>query len=108
MFNLVQKLELDTCYQCKEKIETVDEFSIEHKTPWLDSSEPKELFYSLENIGFSHLSCNVRAARQTRISVCGTNFMYNKGCRCEKCREAVKLEKRSFRKRKRERTGKDR
>ena len=41
--------------------------SIEHKIPWLDSDNPKELFFNLEkNIAFSHLSCNISAARQNR------------------------------------------
>lgn len=41
----------------------MDELSIEHKTPWLDSEDPKALFFDLNNIAFSHLSCNVSAAK---------------------------------------------
>lgn len=40
---------------------------IEHKIPWLDSDKPKELFFDLENIGFSHLSCNIKARRQRSV-----------------------------------------
>jgi len=41
-----------------------DTFSIEHKIPWLDSSDPVGLYFDLNNISFSHHSCNVRAARR--------------------------------------------
>ncbi len=58
MFRLVQQAGLDTCHQCEKKIEEIANFSIEHKTPWLDSENPKELFFDLDNIAFSHTKCN--------------------------------------------------
>jgi hypothetical protein len=64
MFSLVQRLGEDICFQCHEKIETVEELSVEHKIPWLDSEEPLSLFFDLENISFSHLACNCRAGRR--------------------------------------------
>lgn len=64
LFSFAKKLNLDTCYHCKSTIITTREFSIEHKIPWLDN-DPK-LFWDLENIGFSHLSCNVRASRRRK------------------------------------------
>ena len=39
------------CYRCNEEIKTIDEFSVEHKDAWLDSENPVELFFSIENIG---------------------------------------------------------
>ena len=57
------RFNLNKCYQCGNTIDKVEELSIEHKTPWLDSDTPKELFFNLENIAFSHLSCNCRARR---------------------------------------------
>lgn len=51
------------CIQCKEEISRED-FSIDHIEPWLDSVTPTELFFDLQNIGFSHLSCNISAARR--------------------------------------------
>ena len=51
------------CHQCGEVL-TRDTFSIEHKEPWLDSENPLKLYFDLENIAFSHYSCNVGAARQ--------------------------------------------
>ena len=45
------------CYKCKLPIDTVDELSIEHKTPWLYG--PNELFWNLDNVAFSHyIVCN--------------------------------------------------
>jgi len=63
MFFLAQKTGYDICYQCNEKIISVDDLSIEHKIPWLDSEDPTKLFFDLNNIAFSHLKCNVDAAR---------------------------------------------
>ena len=59
LFYLVKECNLDTCYRCKRKIRKIENLSIEHKIPWLDSENPKELFFDLNNIAFSHLSCNV-------------------------------------------------
>lgn len=55
------------CFRCGEPL-TRDTFSIEHKVPWLDSDNPVELFFDLQNISFSHLRCNVKVARKERSS----------------------------------------
>lgn len=61
LFEMVQRAGEDVCYRCGRIIETVDEFSIEHMKSWLgvDAS----LFWDLNNIAFSHLSCNSGAKR---------------------------------------------
>ena len=51
------------CYHC-DKPMSRSTFSIEHKEPWLHSDDPKGLFFSLDNISFSHKSCNSSAARR--------------------------------------------
>lgn len=56
LFSCVRKLKGNFCYKCGEEIETVDEFSIEHKLPW--EGRDAELFWDLDNIAFSHLKCN--------------------------------------------------
>lgn len=61
LFHLLKKLGDNVCFQCKGSIESIEDLSIEHKIPWLDSSDPPALFFDLENIAFSHLSCNVTA-----------------------------------------------
>jgi len=62
MFDFAQRLNIDTCYRCGEKIGNVDDLSIEHKTAWQSSDDPIKDFYDLGNIAFSHLNCNRGAA----------------------------------------------
>jgi len=62
LFDFVEKSGY-TCYHCGEQM-TRETFSIEHKVPWLDSEDPVGLFFALDNIHYSHLSCNARAARR--------------------------------------------
>lgn len=63
LFSLVQQTARDVCFRCHTKIETVEDFSIEHKTPWLNSSNPVGTFFDLNNIAFSHLRCNIADRR---------------------------------------------
>ena len=62
LFHLLKQLKQNFCYQCDLEIQDINELSIEHKKPWLDNSV--ELFWDLENIAFSHLMCNISAARR--------------------------------------------
>ena len=55
------------CFRCISKIETVKEFSIDHKVNWLDSENPIEVFLDVENVVFSHLRCNIKSARRNKI-----------------------------------------
>ena len=65
---------------------TRETFSIEHLKPWLDSNDPVGLYFDLDNISFSHLSCNISDARKLEPK-CGTLHKYDKhGCRCEECK----------------------
>lgn len=63
LWSYIVKEEQNFCYHCNEEMDR-ESFSIEHKIPWLDSEEPKTLFFELENISFSHLSCNCRMAKK--------------------------------------------
>lgn len=65
LFNLLVTYDLNICFHCQKRIELVEELSVEHKVPWLDNSS--ELFWDLENIGFSHLSCNCRAGKKPSL-----------------------------------------
>jgi len=92
LFFLIQKLGLNTCFQCGKKILDIDALSIEHKIPWLHSENPKELFFDLDNIAFSHLKCNISTIRPTlkgNVVPHGTitRYKYHK-CRCKLCRNA--------------------
>ncbi|AZV02113.1 hypothetical protein Arno162_71 [Pectobacterium phage Arno162] len=91
LFKLINELGRNVCYQCGKEMLRED-FSIEHKTPWLDSDKPKELFFDLANIAFSHHSRNVSAARRDSsqkrlVTTHGSNAMYKRGCRCELCKQ---------------------
>ena len=87
LFYLIQQLEVDTCYRCADKIKNIAELSIEHKKPWQSAHSPVQAFYSLDNIAFSHLSCNSAAAMRhiPPKAPCGTRSAYKRGCRCEGC-----------------------
>ena len=89
MFRLMQKCGEDICYQCGEKIESIDTLSIEHKIPWLDSEDPAGLFFDLDNLAFSHMSCNFGAARKMKPQIhCPSDAAYSRGCRCQSCYDA--------------------
>lgn len=63
LWRFIVQANQDNCYQCSGKM-TRDNFSIEHKVPWLDSEDPINLFFDQDNISFSHHSCNIKAARR--------------------------------------------
>jgi len=62
MFSLICRLKENVCFQCGGEILIVDDLSVEHKQPWIQADDPVESFFDLENIAFSHLSCNIGAA----------------------------------------------
>lgn len=86
LFNFIVTTGQNICFQCGEPMERSN-FSIEHKTPWLHSENPVELYFDLSNISYSHLRCNVESARRSTPK-CGTTYKYNQGCRCDFCRQA--------------------
>jgi hypothetical protein len=63
IFHLAHKAGMGDCFQCGKMIDDVDNFSIEHKVPWLDSEDPIGLYFSFDNIAFSHTHCNLKAKR---------------------------------------------
>jgi hypothetical protein len=87
IFNLLKEAGKNFCFQCGGEIESVDELSIEHKIPWLDSKDPIEMYFDLDNIAFSHLECNVRAARKGVEAEHPSLYSYRKGCRCDACKK---------------------
>jgi hypothetical protein len=56
LFHILQRHDENVCFRCAKEIETADELSVEHKLPWEGVSI--ELFWSLDNIAFSHRYCN--------------------------------------------------
>ncbi len=92
MFVLVRNCGLDICYRCEKSINTADELSIEHKENWMNSSDPAGIFFNLDNITFSHRSCNIKASKLmppgTPKAEHPSATMYAYGCRCEGCKVA--------------------
>ena len=94
LFSMANELQKTKCFHCGIEITNIDDFSIEHKIPWLDSGTPIELFFDLNNIAFSHLSCNTSTARKWNKGIFtipnhGTLARYKDArfkCRCRKCK----------------------
>ncbi len=97
LFDCIQQLNKDKCYRCGEYIYEIDDFSVEHKEPWLDSGNALELFFDLDNIAFSHLSCNIKDARRLKPTHGSQNRYQHGGCRCELCTKANTDAKRKYR-----------
>lgn len=88
LFALARECNYDICYRCRDIIKSEEELSIEHKEAWLYSENPKEKFFDLSNVAFSHLKCNISAKRnRPRITDHGSASMYKQGCRCDDCRQ---------------------
>lgn len=90
MWRLIVQTNQNMCFHCGKEM-TREDFSIEHKVPWLDSENPQDLFFDLDNIAFSHLSCNVAAARKPNKGIIphGTSSGYDTHkCRCDACKAA--------------------
>lgn len=87
MFELAKKTGMDRCHRCKLLISDVAEFSVEHIKPWL--WKDAKLFWDINNIAFSHLSCNVSAAQQK--TECGSYSKYLRGCHCDICTKEYRI-----------------
>ena len=83
LFRLVQETKRDICYMCGKKIVDINMFSIEHKVSWLDSYNPKEKFFDLDNIAYSHLICNMSKGSITPeiLDNCPDNCLWCSYCR---------------------------
>jgi hypothetical protein len=97
LFSFINRLKI-VCYHCKKEM-TREDFSIEHIKPWHREPNALDLFFDLNNIGFSHGECNARAARKReikRIFTHGTYIGYaHYKCKCFKCADAWRAYKRA-------------
>lgn len=89
LFKFAAQLGLTVCFNCGKIIESVDDLSIEHKLPWLNADNPREAFFDLDNIAFSHLRCNVPHdpywKKIKKIGPDGTSW-------CSSCQEFLSVE----------------
>lgn len=84
LFRYIEKDNIN-CFRCNSPM-TRENFSVDHKEPWLHSDNPKDLFFNLSNVSFSHLKCNIAAGRKRKEATHGGATYYkNKKCRCEEC-----------------------
>lgn len=70
MFELAKRCSMETCYRCGMKIENFEDFTIDHKESWLLSDEPAKMFYSMDNIAFSHAKCNYEDGIKKYVNNC--------------------------------------
>jgi len=90
LYSLANRFGVMKCYHCGKHIGR-EEMSIEHKLPWRGVSP--ELFWDLDNVGFSHLLCNIGTTRQNPRPLPppqhGKLTTYNNHkCRCIECTAA--------------------
>lgn len=85
MFELAVAANRHICFRCQEVIGSSEELSVEHKVPWQKSATPRETFFDMANIAFSHLACNVGAGSRAQPIRHGKRSGWYRGCRCELC-----------------------
>jgi hypothetical protein len=62
LFDVLRRHNENICYRCGQSILFSGELSIEHKMPW--EHVDANLFWDINNIAFSHLSCNIKSCRK--------------------------------------------
>ena len=82
-YKLVKENNLHYCYRCEDEIESHTDLSIDHMESWLDSST--DLFWDLDNISYSHISCNSAKSASSSMNVHPSYNTYTMGCRCKAC-----------------------
>ncbi len=64
LYHYVKLANCHICHRCGAPIESSEDFSVDHIQAWMYKENARELFLDLENIAFSHKSCNYRSRRQ--------------------------------------------
>ena len=86
LWSFICRQKQNYCHQCGSEILSIDDLSIEHIEPWENSINPVKLYFDIDNIAYSHLSCN-SSARILPKQPCPSRSAYTRGCRCEDCKE---------------------
>ena len=55
------------CFRCGNPMSR-DDFTMDHKKDWLNSGTPQQLYFDVENVAFSHHSCNSGAQIRSTFS----------------------------------------
>ena len=91
VFYYLKTLGLNICCKCKKPLKRED-FTIDHIQSWRNKPNAKELFFSIDNIGFSHFTCNSSHSAYNKLEdKPHGHSMYSKGCRCDICKEGHRL-----------------
>lgn len=69
---------------------------MDHKIPWRDENNAKDLFFDLNNVSFSHQKCNSGATRMKGKHP--SAYAYKQGCRCSECKQLYSEAKNRYRK----------
>jgi len=69
LFKLVKDSGENICYRCKQPITDTKNLTVDHKEPYLYSENATELFFDLDNVAFSHKSCNCKNTRSNDKSL---------------------------------------
>lgn len=101
LFRLLRAQKLDFCYRCGEQIESADDLSMEHIVPWQSADDPRATFFDVENIAFSHLTCNVGAHNREKThcpygheyTPANTRIPPNGGRICRECERTASRER---------------
>jgi hypothetical protein len=92
LFKFAGQLGLTSCYRCGIEIVNIDDFSMEHKEDWMGSADPVKTFFDLNNIAFSHRSCNSAASggRNGGKTQCPQGHIYDKDRMCSICQRGYR------------------
>jgi len=66
LFRILKEAGLNVCFRCGERIENVDDLSMEHTVPWQTARHPKTVFFDVDRIAFSHQYCNYGATNREK------------------------------------------
>ena len=103
LWKFIVQCETTKCFRCGLEM-CRETYSVEHKIPWRGTDNARGLFFDLDNVTFSHLKCNMAAARKpTKLTEIphGTISGYNHhNCRCDLCKIASRDKRRRSRKKK--------
>jgi len=97
LWKFVVQTGVNICYRCGKEITSIDELSIDHKRSWLLSETPLETFFDLDNIAFSHLSCNCSVGEHDPTERINKRIHSDGMVLCHECGEYLSPDKFSLR-----------
>lgn len=87
LLSLAEALGRDICFRCRQPIGDASLLSLDHVVDWLEVGP--SAYFDVNNIAFSHLSCNCAAGNGNRVRgklARERRFDTDGGRRCDSCR----------------------